>query len=101
MSDEEPKQTKCESEVGLSEETNYVALYPNRKHAEEWMEEAEEQVYGIRWKYLYELIQEARAVHQEGSPRTVITSRESKSFNSKSSSCRATSKTLVTSSPEK
>ena len=40
MSDEESQQTEWETEVGLSEETTYVALYPNRKHAEEWMEEA-------------------------------------------------------------
>lgn len=40
MNDEEPQQTEWEDEVGLSEETTYVALYPSRKHAEEWMEEA-------------------------------------------------------------
>ena len=66
MSKDEPQQTEWESEVGLSEETTYVALYPNRKHAEEWMEEAKEQGYGSRSKYLYELIQEARAARQEG-----------------------------------
>ncbi len=66
MSDEEPQQTEWETEVGLSEETTYVAIYPSRKHAEEWMEEAEEQGYGSRSKYLYELIQEARAARQEG-----------------------------------
>jgi hypothetical protein len=66
MSDEEPQQTEWENEVGLSEETTYVAIYPSRKHAEEWMEEAEEQGYGSRSKYLYELIQEARAARQEG-----------------------------------
>lgn len=46
MSDEEPQQTKCEGEVNASEETTYVSLYPSRKHAEEWIEEAEEQGYG-------------------------------------------------------
>jgi len=66
MSDEEPQQTEWEDEVGLSEETTYVAIYPSRKHAEQWMEEAEEQGYGSRSKYLYELIQEARAARQEG-----------------------------------
>jgi len=66
MSNDEPQQTEWETEVGLSEETTYVALYPSRKHAEEWMEEAEEQGYGSRSKYLYELIQEARAARQEG-----------------------------------
>lgn len=66
MSDEEPQQTEWETEVGLSEETTYVAIYPSRKHAEQWMEETEEQGYGSRSKYLYELIQEARAARQEG-----------------------------------
>jgi len=50
----------------LSEETTYVALYPNRKHSKEWKREAEEQGYGSRSKYLYELIQEARVARQEG-----------------------------------
>lgn len=66
MGDEEPQQTEWENEVGLSEETTYVAIHPSRKHAEEWMEEPEEQGYGSRSKYLYELIQEARAARQEG-----------------------------------
>lgn len=66
MTNEEPQQTAWETEVGLSEETTYVAIYPSRKHAAEWMEEAEEQGYGSRSKYLYELIQEARAFRQEG-----------------------------------
>ena len=35
MINDEPQQTEWESKVGLSEETTYVALYPNRKHAEE------------------------------------------------------------------
>jgi len=38
MSNDEPQQTEWEDEARLSEETTYVALYPNRKHAEEWME---------------------------------------------------------------
>ena len=66
MSDGESQQCDWEEGVGLSEETTYVALYPSRKHAEQWMEEAEEQGYGSRSKYLYELIQEARAARQEG-----------------------------------
>jgi len=43
MSNDEPQQTEWETAVGLSEETTYVASYPSRKHAEEWMQEAEEQ----------------------------------------------------------
>jgi len=64
--DGEPQQSNWEKEVGLSEDTAYVVLYPARSHAEEWKEEAEEQGYGSRSKYLYELIQEARAFRQEG-----------------------------------
>ncbi|WP_247008780.1 hypothetical protein [Halorientalis litorea] len=101
MSDEEPQQTEWETEVGLSEETTYVAIYPSRKHAEKWMQEAEEQGYGSRSKYLYELIQEARAARQEGSLATVRTNRRPKNSNRKSSSCRTTSKTLVTPNPAK
>jgi hypothetical protein len=48
MSNNEPQQTEWEDEISLSEETTYVALYPSRKHAEEWMGEAEEQGYGSR-----------------------------------------------------
>ena len=39
MSNDEPQQTEWETEVGLSEKTSYVAIYPSRKHAEQWMEE--------------------------------------------------------------
>jgi hypothetical protein len=35
MTDKEPQQTAWETEVGLSEETTYVAIYSSRKHAEE------------------------------------------------------------------
>jgi hypothetical protein len=66
MNNDEPQQTDWETEVGLSEETTYVAIYPSRKHAEQWMEEAEKQGYGSRSKYLYELIQETCAARQEG-----------------------------------
>ena len=66
MSDGEPQQSNWEKETGLNEDTTYVVLYPARSHADEWMEEAKEQGYGSRSKYLYELIQEARAFRQEG-----------------------------------
>ena len=64
--DGESQQCEWEKDVGLSEDTAYVVLYPARSHAEEWKEEAKEQGYGSRSKYLYELIQEARAFRQEG-----------------------------------
>lgn len=62
----EPQQSNWEKDVGLNEDTAYVVLYPAQSHADEWMEEADEQGYGSRSKYLYELIQEARAARQEG-----------------------------------
>ncbi|MFC7072270.1 hypothetical protein ACFQJ7_05205 [Halovenus rubra] len=37
MGDKEPQQTEWESEVGLSEETTYVAIYPSRKDTGEWI----------------------------------------------------------------
>lgn len=64
--DGESQRSDWEENVGLSQETTYVALYPNREHAEEWKAEAEEQGYSSRSKYIYELIQEARAFRQEG-----------------------------------
>lgn len=64
--DGESQQSDWEKETGLNKDTTYVVLYPARSHADEWMEEAKEQGYGSRSKYLYELIQEARAFRQEG-----------------------------------
>jgi hypothetical protein len=32
MGDEQPQQTEWGAEVGLSEETTYVAIYPSHKH---------------------------------------------------------------------
>lgn len=49
MSNDEPQQTEWGDEVGLSEETTYVALYPSRTHAEQWMKEAEEQGYPTQY----------------------------------------------------
>jgi glycine/D-amino acid oxidase-like deaminating enzyme len=64
MAEGSTKQSDWEEEIGLSEETAYVVIYPNQEHAEQWMEEAEENGYGSRSKYLYELIQEARTARE-------------------------------------
>lgn len=61
--DSESKQGNWEREVGLKEETTYVAIYPARTHAETWMQEAKENDQA-RSRYLIELIQEARAKRQ-------------------------------------
>jgi hypothetical protein len=64
MAEGDTKDTDWRDEVGLSDETAYVVIYPSKEHAEEWMQEAEENGYGSRSKYLYELIQEARAARE-------------------------------------
>ncbi|WP_276246174.1 hypothetical protein [Haladaptatus sp. YSMS36] len=61
--DSESKQCDWERDVGLKEETTYVAIYPARTHAETWMEEAKANDKA-RNPYLIELIQEARAKRQ-------------------------------------
>lgn len=62
MSNEnDSEQCDWEQDVGLKEETTYVAIYPARSHAEAWMDEANKQGYQSRSRYLIELIQEARA----------------------------------------
>lgn len=58
---QKPDQGTWEREVGLKEETTYVAIYPSRTRAETWMDEADEKGYRSRSRYLIELIQEARA----------------------------------------
>ena len=60
MSEPEPNSISWEDKVGLHDDTTYVALYPSESHADLWMDEADEQGYKSRSRYLYELIQEAR-----------------------------------------
>lgn len=62
----ESQQSEWEKKTTLNEDTAYIVLYPVRMRTEEWMAEAKEQGYGSRSRYLYELIQEARAFRQEG-----------------------------------
>lgn len=60
---EQAEQTSWKDEVGLSDKTCYVVIYPNQTFADEWKAEADEQGLS-RSKYLIELIQEARAKRQ-------------------------------------
>jgi len=52
--------------IGLSESTDKVTLYCSKTDKEEWTSEADEKGYKSRSKYLYELIQEARAYREQG-----------------------------------
>ena len=52
--------------VNLPESTTKVSLYCSEDDKEEWDEEVEEKQYKSRSKYLYELIQEARAYRDQG-----------------------------------
>jgi hypothetical protein len=38
MAEEDAEQTDWRDEVGLSDETAYVVLYPSKEHANEWNE---------------------------------------------------------------
>lgn len=56
---------KWKKTAGLPESTTRVPIYCDESHKEEWMEEAEEKGYSMS-RYLYELVQEARAYREEG-----------------------------------
>lgn len=57
---------KWKKTAGLPESTTRVPIYCDESHKEEWKEEAEEKGYNSMSKYLYELVQEARAYREEG-----------------------------------
>lgn len=52
--------------TNLPESTTKVTLYCSEDDKEEWSQEVEEKRYKSRSKYLYELIQEARAYREQG-----------------------------------
>jgi hypothetical protein len=52
--------------TNLPESTTKVTLYCSEDDKEEWSQEVEEKGYKSRSKYLYELIQEARAYREQG-----------------------------------
>jgi len=52
--------------TNLPESTEKVTLYCSEDDKEEWSQEVEEKGYKSRSKYLYELIQEARAYREQG-----------------------------------
>jgi len=52
--------------TNLPESTTKVTLYCSKDDKKEWSQEVEEMRYKSRSKYLYELIQEARAYREQG-----------------------------------
>lgn len=52
--------------TNLPESTTKVTLYCSKDDKEEWSQEVQEKGYKSRSKYLYELIQEARAYREQG-----------------------------------
>ncbi|WP_336325425.1 hypothetical protein [Halovenus sp. HT40] len=50
----------------MSQDTGLVKIYVPMSHKETWQQEADEKNYKSTSKYLHELIQEARAIREEG-----------------------------------
>ena len=65
MSDDK---SRYKETLGLSDETEMVHIYVGEKHAEQWKQEADKNNFSSRSKYLYQLIQEARAFRQRDAP---------------------------------
>lgn len=58
--------TKWKETAGVSDHHARVTIVCHEDDAETWMEEADENGYPNRSRYLYELTQEARAYRDEG-----------------------------------
>jgi IMP dehydrogenase/GMP reductase len=58
--------TGWKENMGMSQDTGLVKIYVPMSHKETWQEEADEKNYKSTSKYLHELIQEARAIRDEG-----------------------------------
>jgi IMP dehydrogenase/GMP reductase len=58
--------TGWKENMGMSQDTGLVKIYAPMSHKETWQEEADEKNYKSTSKYLHELIQEARAIRDEG-----------------------------------
>jgi uncharacterized small protein (DUF1192 family) len=52
--------------TGVADSTAKVTLYCSKSDKEEWTREVDEKGYNSRSKYLYELVQEARAYREQG-----------------------------------
>lgn len=58
--------TGWKENMGMSQDTGLVKIYAPMSHKETWQREADEKNYKSTSKYLHELIQEARAIRDEG-----------------------------------
>jgi IMP dehydrogenase/GMP reductase len=58
--------TGWKENMGMSQDTGLVKIYVPMSHKETWQQEADEKNYKSTSKYLHELIQEARAIRDEG-----------------------------------
>ena len=58
--------TGWKENMGMSQDTGLVKIYAPMSHKETWQQEADEKNYESTSKYLHELIQEARAIREEG-----------------------------------
>ena len=58
--------TGWKENMGMSQDTGLVKIYAPMSHKETWQQEANEKNYKSTSKYLHELIQEARAIREEG-----------------------------------
>ena len=58
--------TGWKENMGMSQDTGLVKIYAPMSHKETWQQEADEKNYKSTSKYLHELIQEARAIRDEG-----------------------------------
>lgn len=58
--------TGWKENMGMSQDTGLVKIYVPMSHEETWQQEADEKNYKSTSKYLHELIQEARAIREEG-----------------------------------
>ncbi len=58
--------TGWKENMGMSQDTGLVKIYAPMSHKETWKQEADEKNYKSTSKYLHELIQEARAIRDEG-----------------------------------
>jgi IMP dehydrogenase/GMP reductase len=58
--------TDWKENMDMSQDTGLVKIYAPMSHKETWQQEADEKNYKSTSKYLHELIQEARAIRDEG-----------------------------------
>lgn len=58
------EKSRYKETMGLSDQTTMVHIYADEDDAQDWKDEAKDNNFSSRSKYLYHLIQEARAYRQ-------------------------------------